>query len=118
MRFVIYGAGGIGGTIGARLHRAGYDVSLIARGEHGAALIEHGLSFIGPEGEFTLDIPAVTTPAELEFQPDDMVLLCMNRCMFPPSVPLPRHRRRELARNERRIALTAVSSLSPSLRRL
>ena len=32
MRFVIYGAGGIGGTIGARLFLAGYEVLLIARG--------------------------------------------------------------------------------------
>ena len=35
MRFVIYGAGGVGGTIGARLFQQGYDVQLIARGEHG-----------------------------------------------------------------------------------
>ena len=35
IHYVIYGAGGIGATIGARLHRAGFRVTLIARGEHG-----------------------------------------------------------------------------------
>jgi len=37
MRIVVLGAGGIGGTIGARLHQGGYDVALIARGAHGEA---------------------------------------------------------------------------------
>ena len=43
MRFVIYGAGGIGGVIGGRLHQAGQDVVLIARGEHLAALLDDEL---------------------------------------------------------------------------
>jgi len=34
IRFVIYGAGGIGGTIGARLFQQGESVVLIARGAH------------------------------------------------------------------------------------
>ena len=32
MRFVIFGAGAIGGVVGAKLHQAGFDVALIARG--------------------------------------------------------------------------------------
>ena len=32
MRYVIYGAGGIGGAIGARLTIEGFDTTLIARG--------------------------------------------------------------------------------------
>ena len=32
MRFVIYGAGAIGGVVGGRLFEAGHDVTLIARG--------------------------------------------------------------------------------------
>ena len=32
MRYVIYGAGAIGGTIGGRLFQHGHDVALIARG--------------------------------------------------------------------------------------
>ena len=34
MRYIIYGAGAIGGTIGARLSQEGLNVVLIARGAH------------------------------------------------------------------------------------
>ena len=34
MRFVVYGAGAIGGVLGGRLHEAGHEVVLIARGAH------------------------------------------------------------------------------------
>ena len=34
MKICIYGAGAIGGTLGARLALAGHEVSLIARGAH------------------------------------------------------------------------------------
>ena len=34
MRYVIFGAGAVGGVIGGRLHAAGKDVVLVARGEH------------------------------------------------------------------------------------
>ena len=40
MRYVIYGAGAIGGTIGARLAQHGREVALIARGPHLEALRE------------------------------------------------------------------------------
>ncbi len=77
MRFVIYGAGGVGGTIGARLFQQGYDVQLIARGEHGEVLAKRGLKFVAPDGEFELQIPTVTHPREIQFQAGDMVLLTM-----------------------------------------
>jgi 2-dehydropantoate 2-reductase len=77
MRFVIYGAGGVGGTIGARLHLQGFSVVLIARGGHGEALQQHGMRFIAPEGEQTLAIPTVLHPGEITFQTDDVVLLTM-----------------------------------------
>ncbi|MEZ5559235.1 MAG: 2-dehydropantoate 2-reductase N-terminal domain-containing protein [Pseudomonadales bacterium] len=77
MRFVIYGAGAIGGTIGARLHRQGFEVVLIARGEHGNLLATRGLDFIAPDGAHRLRIATVAHPRELEFSADDVVLLCM-----------------------------------------
>ena len=43
MKFAIYGAGAIGGLIGAQLARVGQDVTLIARGPHLAAMREKGL---------------------------------------------------------------------------
>ena len=77
MRIVIYGAGGVGGTIGARLHLAGTDVVLIARGQHLAALKKDGLRFVAPDGDRRLTIPAVGGPAEVAWQPGDVVLLTM-----------------------------------------
>ena len=38
MRFVVLGAGAIGGAVGGRLFQQGFDVTLVARGEHGRAL--------------------------------------------------------------------------------
>lgn len=43
MKIAFMGAGGVGGLIGARLARAGCDVSFVARGAHLAAMREHGL---------------------------------------------------------------------------
>ena len=77
MRFVIYGAGGIGGTIGARLFLAGFEVVLIARGEHGAKLRDSGLHFIAPGIDKTLQIHAVEHPRDISWQPTDIVMLCM-----------------------------------------
>ena len=77
MRFVIYGAGGVGATIGARLHLQGHSVILIARGEHGRVLQQQGLTFVAPEGSQTISIPAVLHPKEIDFQADDVVLLTM-----------------------------------------
>ena len=77
MRFVIYGAGGIGGTVGARLVRAGYDVLLIARGPHLQALQREGLHFVTPSLNETLRIPAVGGPAEAGLREGDVVLLTM-----------------------------------------
>ena len=49
MRFVVYGAGAVGGVIGAHLFRGGHDVTLIARGAHQEAIRERGLRFDTPE---------------------------------------------------------------------
>jgi 2-dehydropantoate 2-reductase len=50
MRFLIAGAGAIGGYIGAKLARAGQDVTLFARGAHLAAMQQHGLRVVPAEG--------------------------------------------------------------------
>lgn len=77
MRFVIYGAGGIGGTIGARLHQSGFEVVLIARGEHYQTMSRHGLRFVSPRQDVILNIPTAEHPAEIEWRADDVVMLCM-----------------------------------------
>ena len=58
MKFLIWGAGAIGGTIGAHLARAGHDVTLVDRAQdHVAAMNTAGLRIEGPIAEFTVRVP-------------------------------------------------------------
>ncbi len=75
MRFVIYGAGAVGGVVGAQLHRAGYEVTLVARGEHFAAIRDRGLVFASPAEQIRLEIPVVDDIAAVGFTDDTVVLL-------------------------------------------
>ena len=77
MRYVIYGAGAIGATIGAVLFEAKKNVVLIARGEHGRAIAATGLSFGAPDGWRTLRVPVVEHPSKIAFRADDVVVLAM-----------------------------------------
>ena len=77
MRLVVFGAGAIGGAIGARLHQSGHSVTLIARGEHGRAIRQRGLTFETPEGPSTENLAAVERPDELDWTGEEVVLLCM-----------------------------------------
>lgn len=59
MRFAIVGAGATGGFLGARLARAGEDVTLIARGAHLAAIEERGITVeTASGGSFTAHPPS------------------------------------------------------------
>ena len=77
MRFIIYGAGGIGGSIGARLHLNGERVVLVARGEHFQAIEARGLEFHSPAIHETLQIDVVSHPRDIQVLSDDVVILCM-----------------------------------------
>ena len=74
-RWVVVGAGAIGGTIGGRLHQGGADVVFVARGEHGAALRDHGLLLRDPDTEVVLDIACVERPGDLAWRDGDVVVL-------------------------------------------
>ena len=43
MRYLVYGAGTIGGLLGGLLSKAGHDVTLVTRGAHRQAMAERGL---------------------------------------------------------------------------
>jgi 2-dehydropantoate 2-reductase len=77
MRYVIYGAGGVGGVIAARLLQRGREVVLIARGAHLDALRAGGLVFRTPHERVALSVHAVGHPGEIDFRPDDVVFLTM-----------------------------------------
>jgi 2-dehydropantoate 2-reductase len=76
MKLLIWGAGAIGGTIGAYLARAGHDVTLVDRAaDHVDAIKANGLRITGPVAEFTVRAPALT-PETLIGQYDH-ILLCV-----------------------------------------
>jgi 2-dehydropantoate 2-reductase len=77
MRYIVYGAGAIGGIIGARLHERGHDVTLIARGAHLDAIQRNGLTLRTPEETINVRVPAVGHPREITFASDDAVFLTM-----------------------------------------
>src|SRR2546423_15323478 len=77
MRYIIYGAGAIGGVIGGRLFQAGHDVVLIARGPHLEAIRERGLTLETPAETTTLPVKAVGHPSEITFGDADIVVLTM-----------------------------------------
>ena len=74
-RFVVIGAGGVGATIAAELHRAGAETLLVARGAQLTALRERGLTYVRPDGEHHLRIPVVGGPAEVELTSEDVLVL-------------------------------------------
>src|ERR1700761_6749863 len=81
MKFAIYGAGAIGGLIGAHLARTGEDVTLMARGPHLAAMRERGLKVSGHSGAFTVMPRATDDPAEAG--PQDYVIIALKAHAVP-----------------------------------
>jgi 2-dehydropantoate 2-reductase len=77
MRFVVYGAGAIGGVLGGRLAEHGGDVLLIARGAHLEAIQAHGLTVESPDATVTVEVPAVGHPADAGIAVGDVVVLAM-----------------------------------------
>jgi 2-dehydropantoate 2-reductase len=77
VRYVIYGAGAIGGTIGGKLFVHGHDVTLICRGAHLDAARRDGLLLRTPDGDERLSISAVGSPAEIDWHGDEVVVLTM-----------------------------------------
>ena len=77
MRYIIYGAGGIGAGIGSLLQQAGCDVVLIARGSHLSAMQDQGLLVRRPGSEQRISVQAVGHPSELDLGDGDVVILTM-----------------------------------------
>jgi 2-dehydropantoate 2-reductase len=76
MKFAILGSGAVGGYYGARLARAGHDVTFIARGAHLAAIRERGLEVRSPMlGDFTVRAPAEEDTARIG--PVDVVIVAV-----------------------------------------
>jgi len=91
MRIAILGSGAVGGYYGAKLARAGHDVTFIARGAHLAAIRERGLQIRSPMlGGFTVTAHAEEDPSRVGAV--DVVMVAVkaydNRTALPRIAPL------------------------------
>jgi 2-dehydropantoate 2-reductase len=84
MKICIFGAGAIGGYMGAKLAEAGADVSLVARGPHLAAMKANGLTLIEEGVSKTVPVTVSDDPADLG--PQDYVIVTLKAHSVPPVV--------------------------------
>jgi len=75
MRFVIVGAGGVGGYYGAMLARGGHEIFFIARGEHLKKINNDGLKIKSLNGDFS--IRAIAGENADSFGLADYALVCV-----------------------------------------
>jgi 2-dehydropantoate 2-reductase len=75
MRVVVLGAGAVGGVVGGRLHQAGHDVTLVARGAHFEALSARGLTLESPDATDVLDVAVVERAEDVAITDGTVVLL-------------------------------------------
>ncbi len=84
MKICIYGAGAIGGYLGAELASAGYEVTLIARGAHLEAIRKNGLTLLIGDETKVVQAPATDDPAEAG--PQDYVIVALKAHSVSPIV--------------------------------
>ncbi|WP_438997215.1 2-dehydropantoate 2-reductase [Candidatus Puniceispirillum sp.] len=84
MKICIFGAGAIGGYLGAKLAAHGTDVSLVARGPHLDAMRTNGLRLIDETGETNVHVNASSDPADLGEQ--DYLVITLKAHSVPPMV--------------------------------
>jgi 2-dehydropantoate 2-reductase len=87
MRFVILGAGAVGGFYGALLSRSGCDVSVVARGAHLDAIRKDGLRVTSSAvGDFSARVGAENDPARIGVA--DTVIVAVKTYDNPTAFPL------------------------------
>jgi 2-dehydropantoate 2-reductase len=74
-RICVYGAGAVGGHLAVRFAAAGADVSVVARGEHGAAIRERGLTLLRAAETQHARVRCTDDPAALG--PQDVVVVAV-----------------------------------------
>ncbi|RKR76072.1 ketopantoate reductase family protein [Frondihabitans australicus] len=76
MRYVIIGAGAIGGTLGGRLaQHSSTPPLLIARGAHGEALASTGLRLRSPDEDVTVPVVTASSPDDVRLLVDDVLVI-------------------------------------------
>ena len=82
MKFLIVGAGAVGAYMGALMARAGYDVTLHARGPHLKAMQDKGVRVISADDDFVAR-PRLVADLK-DAGPMDVVFLCVKAHGLPP----------------------------------
>lgn len=93
MKLCVYGAGAVGGALAVRLVVAGEDVTVIARGEHGAAIRERGLTLMAGETTQTVRVPCIHEPGALDGMPDVVFVTVKQTQLQAIAPPLARFQR-------------------------
>ena len=87
MKYLVIGAGGTGGSIGAYMTEAGKDVTLIARGEHLKRMQEHGLNMeTTNKGNYTVN-PIKATDMEHYNEQPDIIFVCVKGYSLEDTIP-------------------------------
>ena len=87
MKYLVIGAGGTGGSIGAYMTEAGKDVTLIARGEHLKRIQEHGLNMeTTKKGNYTVN-PIKATDMEHYDEKPDIIFVCVKGYSLEDTIP-------------------------------
>lgn len=86
MKICVFGAGAIGGYMGAKLAQAGAEVSLVARGPHLAAMQERGLRLIEAERGTDVTVPVTASDSAADLGPQDYVIITLKAHSVPPVV--------------------------------
>ena len=81
MNICVYGAGAVGGSIAARLHASGENVSVIARGAHAEAIRERGLTVVTGDSRIDARVRLASDPSELG--PQDLVIVTVKGHQLP-----------------------------------
>ncbi len=86
MKYLVIGAGGTGGCIGAFMAEAGKDVTLIARGEHLKKINENGLRMeTAARGSYTVKVKACTMEDYAETP--DVIFVCVKGYSLADTIP-------------------------------
>ena len=84
MKICVVGAGSIGGFLGVKLHNAGHNVTLIARGDHLQAIRDDGLRLIMNDGTEELAAGVAATDNMQEAGHQDLVVLGLKSQQISP----------------------------------
>jgi 2-dehydropantoate 2-reductase len=87
-RYIIIGAGAVGGAIGGRLTLVGRNAVLVARGEHLRAMQHTGLRLRTPDEDVSTPVTAVAGPDELELDVDDVLIMTTKTQQAPAALPV------------------------------